>query len=56
VLTTNTNLGFNGMAVSSAGGINGDGINDIVLGAENANTSEERNGLNAGQAYIVFGN
>ena len=53
VLTTNTSLGFNGLAISNAGDINGDGIADIVIGAELASPTDER--LNAGQGYVVFG-
>ena len=37
-----------GRSVSSAGDVNGDGINDIVIGAPNANN-------NRGAGYVVFG-
>jgi flavodoxin len=37
-----------GWSVSYAGDINGDGIDDIIIGAPYANT-------NAGQSYVVFG-
>jgi len=41
-----------GYSVSAAGDINGDGIDDVMVGAQNA----EANGYNrAGQTYIVFG-
>jgi hypothetical protein len=38
-----------GISVSGAGDINTDGYNDIVIGAEGANS-------NAGIAYVIFGN
>ncbi|HRJ63304.1 cadherin domain-containing protein [Brevundimonas sp. UBA2416] len=41
-----------GFAVSSAGDINGDGFDDLILGAREANGAGE---LDAGASYIVFG-
>src|SRR4028119_532868 len=41
-----------GWSVSSAGDVNGDGIDDLIIGARNASP----NGIpNAGQSYVVFG-
>ncbi len=41
-----------GSSVSGAGDVNGDGIDDLIIGAEGANTLA---GFNAGQAYVIFG-
>jgi VCBS repeat-containing protein len=41
-----------GFAVSSAGDINGDGFDDLILGAREANGGGE---LDAGSSYVVFG-
>ncbi len=40
-----------GSSVSSAGDINGDGIDDLIIGAPAA----ESNGINSGRSYVVFG-
>ncbi len=40
-----------GYSVSSAGDINGDGINDLIIGAPDA----DPNGTFSGQSYVVFG-
>jgi Ca2+-binding RTX toxin-like protein len=41
-----------GNSVSSAGDVNGDGFDDLIIGAKDA----DRNGIiNAGQSYVVFG-
>lgn len=40
-----------GGSVNHAGDINGDGIDDVVIGAPNA----DPNGSNSGQSYVVFG-
>jgi hypothetical protein len=40
-----------GSSVSAAGDINGDGIDDIIVGAPQADVS----GYNSGAAYVVFG-
>jgi Ca2+-binding RTX toxin-like protein len=43
---------FSGWSVSSAGDVNGDGFDDLIIGAYNA----DPNGItNAGQSYVVFG-
>jgi hypothetical protein len=40
-----------GSGVSGAGDVNGDGIDDIIVGAQGADT----NGYDTGQSYVVFG-
>ncbi len=40
-----------GTSVSGAGDINGDGIDDLIIGATNA----DPNGSSSGQSYVVFG-
>jgi len=45
-------IDYSGRSVSSAGDINGDGIDDLVIGASSARA----NGIsNAGQSYVIFG-
>jgi len=41
-----------GGSVSSVGDFNGDGINDLLIGADGA----DPNGINSGASYVVFGN
>ncbi|MBH8554919.1 cadherin-like domain-containing protein [Nostocaceae cyanobacterium CENA357] len=44
---------FSGSSVSSAGDINGDGIDDLIIGASRA----DPNGVTySGQSYVVYGN
>ena len=38
-------------SVSSAGDVNGDGFDDLVVGASRA----DANGINSGQSYVVYG-
>jgi hypothetical protein len=40
-----------GVSVSSAGDVNGDGIDDVIIGTPNA----DPNGYDSGQSYVVFG-
>ncbi|MCL1471938.1 VWD domain-containing protein [Argonema antarcticum] len=44
--------GFSGGSVSSAGDINGDGLDDLVIGAFGATANGQNN---AGKSYVVFG-
>ncbi|MFN6516410.1 MAG: beta strand repeat-containing protein [Nostoc sp. CreGUA01] len=43
---------LSGTSVSSAGDVNGDGIDDLIIGANDA----DPNGSISGQSYVVFGN
>ena len=40
-----------GYSVSSAGDVNGDGYDDVIIGAHGANP----NGDDSGSSYVVFG-
>ncbi|MBE9098364.1 Ig-like domain-containing protein [Vacuolonema iberomarrocanum] len=40
-----------GRSVSGAGDINGDGVDDLIIGAPEANP----NGIDSGESYVVFG-
>ncbi len=42
---------LSGRSVSAAGDINGDGIDDLIIGADFA----DPNGINSGRSYVVFG-
>ena len=42
---------FSGGSVSGAGDINGDGVDDLIIGASGA----DPNGENSGESYVVFG-
>jgi hypothetical protein len=43
---------LSGYSVSSAGDVNGDGFDDLIIGALFA----DPNGISSGQSYVVFGN
>ena len=43
---------YSGFSVSAAGDINGDGIDDLIIGAYHADPGEDSN---AGESYVVFG-
>ena len=43
---------YSGTSVSNAGDINGDGIDDLIIGAERANVGGQ---IDRGQSYVVFG-
>jgi hypothetical protein len=44
--------GLAGLSVSNAGDVNGDGVDDLIIGAPNATANGN---ITAGQSYVVFG-
>ena len=42
---------YSGVSVSSAGDVNGDGYDDLIIGADRA----DPNGNNSGETYVVYG-
>jgi hypothetical protein len=44
-------LDYSGISVSSAGDVNGDGLDDLIVGARDA----DANGTDSGASYVVFG-
>ena len=42
---------FSGRSVASAGDVNGDGFDDLIIGADGA----DPNGIDSGASYVVFG-
>jgi hypothetical protein len=44
-----------GRSVSNAGDVNGDGFDDIIIGARGASPNNQYNQERAGQSYVVFG-
>lgn len=53
VINDNIGYEFSGNDITSLTDINGDGINDIIIGAESASPNTK---IRAGKAYIIFGN
>ena len=51
-LTGKTKVDYSGFSVSSAGDVNGDGYDDLIIGAYRADPNEA---FNAGEAYVVYG-
>ncbi len=51
VLNGIANLDISGRSVSTAGDVNADGIDDLIIGARRA----DPNGINSGASYVVFG-
>jgi len=52
VLNGIVNYSFTGTSVSSAGDVNGDGYDDIIIGASNA---APNGNSGAGESYVIFG-
>ena len=51
IIQGDTNNDYAGYSVASAGDINGDGFDDIIVGANGG----DNGGASAGEAYVVFG-
>ena len=51
-ITAATSYDQAGISVSAAGDVNGDGIDDIIIGA---NYADANSNVNAGSSYVIFG-
>ena len=47
--------GFNDFSVSGAGDINGDGYDDLIIGAPKAEPDDQAQDYNSGISYVVYG-
>ena len=47
--------GFSGISVSAAGDVNGDGFDDLLIGAEHANGGFLNVATDAGEIYLIYG-
>ncbi|CAB5500430.1 Flagellar hook-length control protein FliK [Bathymodiolus thermophilus thioautotrophic gill symbiont] len=47
--------GVSGYSVSSAGDVNGDGLDDLIIGAPHYQNSSSPDGKYVGKSYVVFG-
>ena len=52
VINGSSDFDYSGISADSAGDINGDGINDIIIGAY---LGDPNGNINAGESYVVFG-
>ncbi|MBA5249546.1 MAG: hypothetical protein FE834_08505, partial [Gammaproteobacteria bacterium] len=52
IINGETTGDFSGYSVSSAGDINGDGLDDLIIGTWGADTTTR---INAGKSYVIFG-
>jgi hypothetical protein len=52
VINGESRLNYSGSSVSSAGDVNGDGLDDLIVGAFQADPSGKSH---AGKSYVVFG-
>ncbi|WP_333874527.1 integrin alpha [Methylobacter sp.] len=52
VLNGQSTNDLSGISVASAGDVNGDGLDDLIVGAY---LSDPATGIDAGRSYVVFG-
>ena len=46
---------YAGSSVAAAGDVNGDGLDDVVIGAPGGSPEDEGLATQSGRAYVVFG-
>ncbi len=46
---------YSGLSVSSAGDVNGDGVDDVIIGAPGTLFYQSNGGPASGEAYVIFG-